>query len=335
MATSSVPRVAAAVHVTGLERSGKTTMAAFLDAHPQIAVPAVGTNMWLYFADRFGSLEDPENLRRCLDAMMSYDRVRWLRPNRDSIERQFESKPKTYGRLFDLFLMQYAERMSKQIWGSQSAWLDRHLDALLDAEPNSRVIHMIRDPRDRFAAVKAHWPDGRGQAGAAAAKWNTAFGLSRTHQQHRDEYMVVRFEDLVAQPEEVLGGVCEFLGVGFDRVMLGAVKAKKGGEPDLDGPPLVERLSESYLGTFRQDLTPEEVAFIQTRTDRGRRRLRYESDPPTMSALERAWFWATYWPQQLLRGLLWKAVDARSRLAPARYGAPIDPEYLVEDVRAS
>lgn len=321
------------VYITGLERSGKTTLAAFLDAHPRIAVPDVGTNMWLYFAHRFRSLDEPENLRRCLDAMMSYDRIRFLQPDRRWIEKEFSRGPSTYGYLFSLFLIQFADRRGKQIWGAQSAWLDRFAPELLGQHPNTRIIHVLRDPRDRYVEVKAHWPRGRGQAGAAAAKWNSAASHIRTHlRRFPNRYMVVRFEDLVKDTSGELERVTDFLEVDFDAEML--LAEKKNLREAQDGvvkPHLAASLSKDFLGSFRTALTPEEITFLQALTARGRRWHDYPSVAIGMSATERLSCWAGYFPQQALRSVAWRAWEMRARVAPSRYGPQIDPRYTVEN----
>ncbi len=97
------------VHIGGLDRSGKTTMAAFLTSHPNIAIPPVGSNMWTYFYGRFGDLAERKNLERCLAAMLDYSHVAILEPDPEPIRREFAEGSRTYARLFELFLVQYAE----------------------------------------------------------------------------------------------------------------------------------------------------------------------------------------------------------------------------------
>lgn len=322
---------AGSVHITGLERSGKTTIAAFLDAHPLIAVPNVGTNMWLYFAGRFGDLSEPGNLESCVDAMMSYDRIRWLEPDRSQIIGAFRSGPQSYGRLFSLFLSQFADRQSKPIWGTQSAWLDRYANQVFEAHPDTRVIHVVREPLDRYAAVKAHWPDGRGQAGAAAAKWNKAMRLvARNSKRYPTRYMALRFEDLVRHPEETLSDVCELIGVDYQRQMFDAVKRNMREVTDgVDKRPLVEVLSPASLGTFRGELTAREAAYVQTMTTRNRARLGYERvdiDEGAAGVFTRL----AYWPDQVLRAGVWHAREILSVIDRDRFGPSIDPSYLVE-----
>jgi hypothetical protein len=327
---------ASSVHITGLERSGKTTLAAFLQAHSQLAVPPVGTNMWHYFAFRYGSLSDPGNLEACLDAMFSYDRIRWLSPDRETIERDFSAGEPSYGRLFGLFMEQYAVRMSKPIWGTQSAWLDWYVDSLYSADADTRVIHVLRDSYDRYAEVKANWPEGRGEAGAAAARWNLAVKMAgRNERKYRGRYRVIRFEDLVADPPGVLAGVCELIGLDFEDRMLEAVK--RNTSEILSGaekPLLVEVLSSDALRAAERELLPAETGFLQGVTKRRRRQRGYEIVDLGLSRMERLGQFTRYWPGQMLRYVAWTLLEHRSRLMPVRYGEQIDPEYVIEHVES-
>lgn len=327
---------ASSVQITGLSRSGKTTLAAFLDAHPQVAVPFAGTNMWHHFAFRYGPLSERENLEACLDAMMSYDRITWLEPDRKSIEREFALGEASYGRLFALFMSQYAAKRSKPIWGTQSAWLDKYVDDVFATDPRTRVIHILRDPRDRYAEVKAHWPMGRGEAGAATAKWNLAVKMAaRNKDRYPERYQLIRFEDLVADPSQVLARVCRLIGIEFDGSMLKAVKRNRS---DIlrgaEKPPLVDVLSPAALSTPQRELDSCEIRFIQSMTVRGRNMHEYETVPLDLSPVEKLKQFLTYWPGQAMRYVAATFLEQRSRRMPGRFGVPVDPAYLTDHVES-
>ena len=57
------------IFIGGPDRCGKTTLQAFLSSHPNIAIPAVGSNLWSYFYDQYGDLHSQANFERCLDAL--------------------------------------------------------------------------------------------------------------------------------------------------------------------------------------------------------------------------------------------------------------------------
>ena len=61
---------------------------------------------------------------------------------------------------------------------------------------------------------------------------------------NKDQYLEIRLEELVAEPERVLRGVCEFWGVGWDDRLLGT------------------DLSRSHSGRWRKDLTAIEADAV-------------------------------------------------------------------------
>ena len=110
------------IYIAGLDRTGKTTLRSYLASHSRIAIPDVGSNMWTYFYDRYGDLADDANLERCLDAMVRYKHVAFLRPDRARISQEFQAGQRTYARLFSLFLRHYAEGQGKPRWGAQTGF---------------------------------------------------------------------------------------------------------------------------------------------------------------------------------------------------------------------
>jgi hypothetical protein len=327
---SSSARPGGPVFIGGLDRSGKTTMRAFLASHPHIAIPAVGSNMETYFYGRFGDLADPANLDRCLAAMLRYKHVAFLRPDEARIRRQFAQGPATYERLFSLFLIHFAEREGKPRWGAQTGLIERYADQLFAAFDGVKVIHMLRDPRDRYEASLALWPDGKGRAGGATARWRYSVRLAeRNLRRYPDGYRVVRFEDLIREPEPTMRAVCAFLDEPFEASMLAMPGAEKhramlaeGAEDSTaDGAPL----SEAFIGRYRGRIPERELAFMQLHLGAAMRRHGYEPEPVRLSAGSRARFVALDRPNQAVRMAAWRAVEEAQqrfpRVVPRRPGS--------------
>jgi hypothetical protein len=257
-------------------------------------------------------------------AMLRYKHVRFLDPDPDRIRAEFDEGPPTYGRLFSLFLIHYAEREGKPRWGAQTGLVERYADHLFEAYPGVKVIHMIRDPRDRYEASLALWPDGRGRAGGAAARWRYSVRLAeRNLRRHPGEYKVVRFEDMVMHTEEVVREVCVFLGESFVPEMLGMPAARKhremlaarAGRAPADGP-----LSNEFIGAFRARIPRREIAFIQLQAGRLMRAYGYPPDRLDLSAKEWARFAVIDWPDQLVRSATWRAREALQQRLPRIVG---------------
>jgi hypothetical protein len=322
------------VYVGGLDRSGKTTMSAYVGSHSRIAIPTVGSNMWTYFFGQYGDLADPDSLDRCLEAMMSYKHVRTLDPDPDRIRKEFGQGPATYARLFSLFLIHFAERAGKPRWGAQTGLIERYADRLFDAYDGLRVIHMIRDPRDRYWASLERWPNGRGRSGGATARWQYSTRLAERHQErYPGRYLIVRFEDLVEHTETTLRDVCGFLGEDFEPGMLEMTSAPKHRRRLIDGDQpddLAPLLSDAYIGRFRGNVPGTELAFMQLHAGRRMRSYGYAPSPLALSPRDRARFGLVEWPSQLARMAAWRTVEELQQRFPGQVGRKPGRRMIVE-----
>jgi O-antigen/teichoic acid export membrane protein len=323
------------VYIGGLDRSGKTTLAAFLTSHPNVDIPDAGSNLWTYFYDRFGDLAQPANVERCLGTMLRYRHVAVLDPDPDRIRREFAAGPPTYARLFALVHAHHAERAGKARWGTQTGLVERHADAVFAAYPGVRIIHMIRDPRDRYEASRALWPGGKGQAGGATARWVYSTRLARRHlRRHPDGYLVVRYEDLVLRTDDTLRRVCRFLGEAYDPAMLGMPDAPERrarlasrlvtATTTAPDPPL----SSAFIGRFREHVAGADVAFIQLHARRLMREYGYGPVPLGWGARDWARFATWTWPGQAGRMVAWRGREAVEQRFPARAGPTPDPRLV-------
>lgn len=322
------------IYVGGLDRSGKTTMRGFLVSHPNIAIPPVGSNMETYFYGRFGDLGRSENLTRCLEAMLAYSHVRVLDPDPDRIRREFAQGPPTYARLFSLFLRHYAEREGKPRWGAQTGLIERYADHLFAAYPATKIIHMVRDPRDRYEASLDLWPNGRGRAGGATARWRYSMRLAeRNLARYPDGYMVVRYEDLVTHTEEILRDVCRFLREPFYPEMLtmsGAPERRERLSANVGGGSSDDLLSREFIGRFRGPVPRRELAFIQLHAGRLMRRYGYRPDELHLSVSAWARFSTLDWPSQLARMVAWRSFEALRQRFPTLLPRTPDRRTIVD-----
>jgi len=256
------------VFVAGLERTGTSLMYALLASHPDIAMTR-RTNLWPYFYERYGDLGNSANVDRCFDKMAKYKRLHVLEVDWEALRGEFDTGDPTYPRLFALLEQQVADRHGKPRWGDKSLHTEQYADPIFAAYPDARILHMMRDPRDRFASVIARWKVRRGGVGAGVAEWRTSARLAaRNVTEYPDRYRVVRYEDLVCDPDGVMRDVCEFIEAAYDAAMLdmeGAPEFRKQGSNSSYGPRRVGTISTDSIGRYASVLTPDQVRFIDRR----------------------------------------------------------------------
>ena len=322
------------IFIGGLDRCGKTTMQAFLSSHPSIAIPAVGSNFWSYFYGQYGDLRITENFEHCLTALMQYKHALYLQPDPERIRKEFWQGPPTYARLFGLLHQHYAERAGKTRWGDQTGLIERYADQALAAYPGAKMIHMIRDPRDRYEASIAMWPNGKGRCGGATARWKYSVALmKRNLARYPDRYLPVQYEKLVRQPEETLRRVCEFIGESYTPEMLTMDGSPGHREKLIQNAETTEQpLSEKYIGRFRQHIPKVEIPFIQQYARNEMRQLGYAMEPIQFSLSERVRYETWIRPANLIRMIAWLLIESLHQRFPHLAGRrPSDAMVMRSD----
>jgi hypothetical protein len=323
------PTNAGPVFVAGLERTGTSLMFALLASHPRIAMTR-RTNLWPYFYERYGDLGDPENFERCLDVMMRYKRLIPLAPDPDRIRHEFSEGEASYARLFALLEEHYAQGLGKPRWGDKSLNTERYAAEIFEAYPGATMLHMIRDPRDRYASALARWKTRRGGVGAGTAEWLSSLRLAKRNLKHYpDRYRIVRYETIVADPESTLREISAFIGEEYAPEMLtlsGAEKFRDEGSNSSYGRRHPGVISTDSIGRYAQVLSPAQITFIQMTAKAEMLEIGYSLDDVHLSPGERLRFSLASYPLDLARLVAWRARNAFKN----RVGRDVPSYRLVE-----
>jgi hypothetical protein len=301
------------IFLAGPDRSGTTLIFALLASHPNISMVR-RTNMFRYFYRRYGDLSQAENLDQCLSDMSRFNRMRHLSPDRARIRREFlEGKP-DYGRLFALFHQHHAERAGKRRWGDKSLHSEHFASEIFTEFPDARIIHMTRDPRDRYASVSKRHGKSTSRLGPVTARWlNSMWAARRNQARFPDRYMVVRFEDLAGRPEESMRQICAFIGEEYSPALLGmegaTVHRDSGGNSSF-GQLEPGAISTKPIGRFREVLSAADIAYIQMFAGTVMESYGYPRESVKMSLKEWARFFALIVPVHLVRMYGWLLVNA-------------------------
>ena len=232
----------------------------------------------------------------------------------EKLQRDFNNGQKTYPRLFALIEEQYAQRLGRPRWGDKSLNTERYADQIFEAYPNARILHMQRDPRDRYASAVKRWKVSRGGAGVGSAVWLSSLNLARNHQaRYPNQYMIVRYETLAHEPENTLRKICAFIGEAYDPVMLemkGAEQFRDDGGNSSYGQHEPGRISTRSIGRFREVLSPRQIAFMQITAGSKMAEFNYEFDLVKFSMLDSLSFLFIDIPLNYLRMLVWYVREA-------------------------
>jgi hypothetical protein len=238
---------APAPFVVGVGRSGTTLLRMMLDAHRELAIPPE-THFVLPIIQASGRIRfNPSIAAR---SIVRDERRRW---NDFGLEQadllaRFEAiEPFNTTDALRAFYLLYAEKHGKPRWGDKTPDYVRKMKKIQKTLPEARFIHVIRDGRDAGLSQNARVVN-RGKEPVPpremARRWRKRIIKSREDAAEiaDEDYLEVRYEDLVRDTEGVLRGVCELVELDFDPAMLdyheraeerlqemaGALPAKKG-----------------------------------------------------------------------------------------------------------
>jgi hypothetical protein len=301
------------IFIGGVERSGTSLLYALLASHPNIAMTR-RTNLWPYFYRQYGNLANPDNLERLLKAWQTYRRVWILHPDLEAIRKEFYTGETSYTRLFALLWEQVATRMDKPRWGDKSLITERYADVIFRAYPGARILHIVRDPRDRFASALKRWKVIRGGVGSGTGMWLDSVRTGyRNMRKYPNQYRFVRYESLAAEPEKTIREICEFIGEAYDPEMLSMRGAEnfrdEGGNSSFEQRE-PGKISTSSVGRYRNYLSPRWITFMQAVAGQEMKSLDYTLDDIRLSRRDRLQFAAMDLPLNTARLTAWRLTEA-------------------------
>lgn len=266
------------VFVGGCPRSGTTLLRTMLNSHPELALPRETRFVLETWARRaeFGDLREPANRRRLARSIFRRRRTHGDRldvPPRRGVT-SLVAAPPTLGSLLGTCFALYAERHGKPRWGDKRPMYVLHLDAIFAMFPDAQFVNLVRDPRSVVASIrKLGWFGG--DVVPAVDLWERSVRAADTWRDRLrpDQFLDVRYEDLVADPAAVLRQLCAFLGLDPAGVAAMLAFHETNDVPDNRYHWQVSRpANTASLRGWETALSREEVALVEwasARTMRG------------------------------------------------------------------
>lgn len=321
----------AAIFVGGMPRSGTSLMRAILDAHPEVAMFPGELPLWRRLAPAHAGrdlsrADERERLIRELVTHPSMKRAR-VTIDGDALAAALAVEPVvSLGTAFAHALRQYARQAGKPRWGVKDPRCELHADRIFAELPAAKVIHMVRDPRDVLASQRATWGRLAQHIVSTADDWRRSAALGHREQgARRGAYLVVRYEDLVTDPQRVVGEVCRMLGLDARPEMLDTARLPlwpPSDANDLQAATQGRDISRASVGRHLGELPPGESRYIEWRAGREMRAWGYAPGTPVTrgdwARVARCLVEEGAW--RMLRGLrIWPlASRALGRLPPGR-----------------
>jgi len=208
--------------LVGVDRSGTTLLSAMLQAHSRIAIPYESHFIIPYYQRRedFGDLSNLQNRKRLIESILREHYVRSWVP-RVSVEDVDLGQCDDLASAIAEVYRAYAAKCGKDLWGDKTPSYVTHIYALHRLYPRAKYVHIIRDGRDVAMSIVRQWW-GANNFLSAIRYWQSCITLA-TRQLRMlpdNQFVEVRFEDLVDRPKAELERICDLLGITVEERML-------------------------------------------------------------------------------------------------------------------
>jgi hypothetical protein len=288
------------VFIGGAPRSGTTLLLALLDSHPEMLVFPKEVALFNRGVWKTGD----QDVERLAHHLLTHTEIAELDPARSpsmgpgqllttarlngfpyaAFEKNFLHRTKqrpTGGPrhvLHSLFRA-YAEtrptaHATPRIFVEKTPANDYFSADLFKYFPEARLVQIVRDPRAVYASRQRALRQSAGRHTKTfrlVNEWNRSVRQRWMHQDMPEQFLSIRYEDLVMNPRAVLTQVCDFIGIEARPLTLAPTK---GGQPWLGNSSYGEtfsRISETPLDRWKDELSAAEVAWIEYHCQAGMR----------------------------------------------------------------
>ena len=209
--------------IAGVQRSGTTLLSVMLGNHPDILLErrSIAFRLITCFRNMYDLL--PHNLE-----VDEKEFLEWLIENdiggrlAELINTENITNGGTIRSLITASIDEKLTNSRRKMWGDKSPNVQHFINDLLLLIPEAKILHIVRD--GRATALSMHKRAGTNLQ-FAAQQWveGNIFGLVNQSILGEKNYKIIRYEDLLQQPESIMRSICTFLEIPFADQILSPV----------------------------------------------------------------------------------------------------------------
>ena len=216
--------------IVGAPRSGTTLLSALLSSHSRIACGP---------ETHFFSKLDPLALKAAVqDRAWPAKGVTLLKSLKlsgapvhqlfnleiNEIANYLQRQQPSVSALLEALTKLHAQKQGKPRWAEKTPNHQLHLPAIRTAFPNATILRIVRDPRDSALSMRK-LPWASQSVLANCYLWTHWYYSSRSFFNTDSNTLTIRYEDLLAQPNETLQLICDRISEPFEQSMLNTSQA--------------------------------------------------------------------------------------------------------------
>ncbi|MDG5491105.1 sulfotransferase [Psychroserpens sp. SPM9] len=208
--------------IVGVQRSGTTLLRLLLNAHSEIAIPEEASFLKPLLKTKWTRTPiSGEKKEKLVNYLRKNEQFILWNFDREPLLREIENKESTtIKEIMEIMYSAYAAHENKSSWGDKSLFFGA-MDLIYEMFPNAKFIHIVRDGRDVFFSWRK-MDANKSHPTVMALDWKFKIRFIEKSMKNipSSSMKIIRYEDLLDKPEEILRETCKFLDIEFEESML-------------------------------------------------------------------------------------------------------------------
>ncbi len=289
------------IFICGHPKAGTSLITALLDGHPLVVAYPEETMFFRRFIPAIEGKSEDERIS-LVDQLLIHI-FEWNQesppphqkdyPDRDYSDIDFETIRKTYRNelssgepkeYLNAAILSFGKVSGlltdeSRFWVEKTPYNEFYAAQIFDNWPDAHCIHIVRDPRDNFISYQRKQQDWTAKVFAWSWVRSTQAGLKNLKEFGKAHYLLLRFEDLLQDPEAVTQQIADFLGIPWHEVLLTPTRAGDSWRGNSMFDDKFQSISTDPIGRWKNLISQFELAEVQAIAGKTMREMAYELAP--------------------------------------------------------
>jgi hypothetical protein len=289
------------VFVLGCPRSGTTVLYHMLLSSGDFAVYRAESNVFNLLAPRFGGMHSVSDRQKLLDLWLRSKLFRVSGLNADFIRDRIMADCHSAGDFLRIVMQEIAGNQGVRRWADCTPEHLLHMEEIKWQISDALFVHIIRDGRDvALSYAQQGWShplpwDTNERLGVAGLYWDWVVRKGREQGKRLGtDYREVRFEDLIANPQETLSKLGLFLNhdLNYERIRRTGIGSVSEPNSSFSGD---SEKSFNPVARWKEKMSAEQLAAFENLVGDSLRELGYDLvSNPKVSSFRASRMRATY-----------------------------------------
>jgi len=275
------------VFICGHPKSGTSLLTALLDGHPAVVAYPEETLFFRRFLPKAQGKSRKEKLKLAEKYLIHI--FEWNQesppdhqknfPDRDYADISFEEVRDVMVSLLEedrpdptdflnAAVMAYGKVTGtltdqSKLWVEKTPYNALYAQTIFSEWTNAKCIHIVRDPRDNFVSYHRKQPSWTAKVFAYNWIRSTFAGIENKDKYGEDRYLILKFEDLLQEPNQVTHRLAAFLDIEWQETLLHPTRAGDRWRGNSMFAEKFQAIRTDPIGRWKEHLDPFDQAMIQ------------------------------------------------------------------------